>query len=464
MRKTINLTGLLSLVCALSFILSSCSPVYEHMPDSTEPEQTFDPTEEYFTQGEVVCGSSANLGIIYEGQWVYVEAANHNAAGNNPERLVKYNPVTNTVSSLCLNPTCLHSSEECLLCAPNTWMITYFDIFGDWIMYTFANYWSNDDEEIDTKRTYLYNLKTGESRELHARSKEGMLLSKTTTNYVMDGKIYATRLELDYTGEEEFNSSPHEGEFVPETRQFIEVYDPETQEVERICEIPNYYLLVGLTNKRFFFKDKDGVTWSSNHKGENITEEKNMDFDFIMVCGKYLYPPEEFDYKKVGYNIRGYDLETDSSFPIDFGMVINAALVDSGRLCFTTNSNIDEYKEFNKNSSEYVRKLYPEASERQEILNLKSKIRDKLLYSGTFQMYVTDARGENRKLVYEGEHMNFSPRRMFGNYIFGSVSYGDPNNDFRKINTPDDGRCVINLETGEITPIPYLDTITDNQQ
>ena len=329
---------------------------------------------------------------------------------------------------------------------------------------TFADYWSNDDEEIDTKRTYLYNLKTGESRELHARSKEGMLLSKTTTNYVMDGKIYATRLELDYTGEEEFNSSPHEGEFVPETRQFIEVYDPETQEVERICEIPNYYLLVGLTNKRFFFKDKDGVTWSSNHKGENITEEKNMDFDFIMVCGKYLYPPEEFDYKKVGYNIRGYDLETDSSFPIDFGMVINAALVDSGRLCFTTNSNIDEYKEFNKNSGEYVRKLYPEASERQEILNLKSKIRDKLLYSGTFQMYVTDARGENRKLVYEGEHMNFSPLRMFGNYIFGSVSYGDPNNDFRKINTPDDGRCVINLETGEITPIPYLDTITDNQQ
>ena len=72
-------------------------------------------------------------------------------------------------------------------------------------------------------------------------------------------------------------------------------------------------------------------------------------------------------------------------------------------------------------------------------------------------MYLTDARGENRRLVFEGNHMSFIPQRISGNYIFGTISYGDPNNDFQRIDTDEDGRCVINIETGEITLIPTLE-------
>ena len=454
MKTEKSLIKLLSLMCLLSFVLSACSPVYEHMPETTDLENTEFDSEEYFSKGEVVCISSANLGIVYEGQWIYVESALENDI--QVQRLVKYNPITNTVSSVCLNPTCLHSNEECKLCAPSMWLFTYFAIFGNWVMYTYSDVFA-DKDEFETKKTYLYNLKTGELRELHARSKEGLLLSKTTTNYVMDGKIYSTLLELDYTGEEEYNSKHDDDGFIPETHQFLEVYDPETQKVERLCEIPNNFLFIGITNKRFFFKDPEGLVWSSNYKGENITNEKNMNFDLFMVCGKYVYPAEDFDYNETGYNIQGYDLETDSLFNIDFGMQIGTALVDSGMLCFTTLSNIDEYKEYLKNPSAYLSKHYPDVTDRGQILTLKSKIRNKFLYSGTFQMYLTDARGENRRLVFEGNHMSFIPQRISGNYIFGTISYGDPNNDFQRIDTDEDGRCVINIETGEITLIPTLE-------
>ena len=60
--------------------------------------------------------------------------------------------------------------------------------------------------------------------------------------------------------------------------------------------------------------------------------------------------------------------------------------------------------------------------------------------------------------------MNFIPLRISGDYLFGYVSYGDPNNNFAVTYPGNNGRCAINLETGEITLIPQLEIYLDSQQ
>ncbi len=452
---------------AVMLLMCGCSSVYDHFPESSGPDNavTPDSAEEYFTNGEVVCSSSSNLGVVYEGQWVYVESTrvqDEDYFKTVAERIVKYNPVTDTVSSVCLNPTCMHSDENCLLCAPSGWLVSYFEIFGDWMMYSFSNYFAVDDDDYDVYRIYLYNLKTGESRHLYSNTREGELLTRTAAYYAMNGIIYATRLELDYTGEEEYNSAPHRDPFVPDTHQFVESYDPETGKTERLCEVPSDYFLSGISNKRFFFKDPAGVTWSSDYKGGNLTEEKNMDFDFIMVCGKYVYPVESYDYASSGYNIRAYDLESDESFYINFGTEIKSVLVDSGKLCFVTTSNIDEFKKFAKNQTEYVKELYPEVTDTEKLSALKKQVRNYLNYNCKTMVYITDLRGENSQLVFEKDNISFNPERIYGDYIFGSITYGDPNNNYQKIERDDDGRCVLNLNTGEFTFIPQLEYIPND--
>lgn len=440
------------LICTFSVILGACTP------PSPEPE-IVDNTPEYFTEGGVVCGSVANLGVIYEGAWVYVESRPSADGRHNLDRLVKYDPAENKVSSLCLDPDCLHMSEECLLCAPNTWIVSYFEIFGDLMMYTFMDFFADlsHTDEIDAKRTYLYNLKTGENRELHGRTADGVIVNTTTANYVMGGKIYSARLEQNYTGREEYNAAPHRDPFKPETHQYIEVYDPQTQTLELMFETREDLLFAGMSNKRFFFKDDDDCFWSCDYKGENMKLEHQIDFDLLMLCGKYAYPAINYDYIETGYNMRVYDITTDSIFNIDLGFQIRSALVDSGRLCVTTTSRIDEFKEFVRDKDAYLSKLYPDVTETGAIAALEASIRSELEYGGKMQIYLTDAMGKNKQLVFEGENMKFTPLRMSDGIVFGFASYADPENGFAISVPGDSGRCMIDLDTGEVIPIPYLE-------
>ena len=474
--KTINyLMKYICLLFAFLFAFTSCSSIYGHMSGTDTSDINAEPDGEYFTTGEIVSIAAGNVGIAYEGQWIFVETGDIVVREDNPnttyddsftasyERLVKYNPVTKTVSSLCLNPACMHSSEECPFFAPHTWLVAYFEVFGDWLMYSFFNPWNTDPDVIDVRRNYLYNLKTGELRELHSNTKEGELISRTTSNYVMNGKIYSTLLQLDYSGEEEWKAMNPIGSFEPETHQYVEMYDPESNKVTRLCEIPEEYYLFCISNKRLFFKRDDYTYWSSDYNGENMKLENTLQSDMIQVCGKYAYFIDSPDYIEKGYNSRGYDLETDSIFNIDFGCQIRNLLIDSGKLAFTTFTRIDEYRERVKNVSAYIKETYPDAPpEKRAALQLE--LLNSIQYDGTFQIYVTDALGNNKELVFEGENMNIAPLRMAGNYLFGYVSYGDPNNNFAVTYPGNNGRCALNLETGEITLIPQLEIYLDSQQ
>lgn len=474
MKKTACFTRFFCLLFVLSMLLISCSSVYEHMPETTDAESFVNQTEEYFTTGNLISFTS-NLGIEYEGQWIYVEDVEVVVKEDNPntsvydpytenhERLVKYNPATKTVSSLCLDPACLHSSEECPFFAPYIWMVSYYEVFGDWLIYTFGNYFA-DDNEWDTVRSYLYNLKTGERRQLQGHSKAGELMSWCTTKYVMNGKIYSTMLELDYSGEEEFKTLHPNEEFIPETHQYVDVYDPNTDAVERLCEISDDLLMFCISNKRFFFKRSDNTYWSSDYNGENMKQENVLITDAIQLCGKYAYIIESEDFSetlKNGSKVRAYDLETDSIVTVSFNDKARNIMIDSGKIAYTTFSKIDDFKLFALDKTGYVKKLYPDETNAQKISQLTQQIRNSLQYDGTFQIYVTDALGNNKKLAFEGENMNIKPLRMVGNYLFGYVSYADPNNNFAVTYPGNGGRCALNLETGEITLIPQLELYLD---
>ncbi len=58
--------------------------------------------------------------------------------------------------------------------------------------------------------------------------------------------------------------------------------------------------------------------------------------------------------------------------------------------------------------------------------------------------------------------MNFSPKRIVGNYIFGTLSYGDPNNNYLVTYPGFNGMASINIETGEIDLVPMLEIVNNN--
>ena len=173
--------------------------------------------------------------------------------------------------------------------------------------------------------------------------------------------------------------------------------------------------------------------------------------------GTYAYPVETVDYDKAGYHIRGYDLSTDSMFNITFGYTPASAVIAQNKLYFSTFSNIDEYQKFTKNTEAYVTALYPDITNRSEISQIKKRINLELLYNGTFQLYETNAKGDNMKLIFEDEHVYFNPIQITDNYIFGTVYHKDPEMNYANIESEVNGRCAFNIVTGEFSAIPTLE-------
>ena len=79
---------------------------------------------------------------------------------------------------------------------------------------------------------------------------------------------------------------------------------------------------------------------------------------------------------------------------------------------------------------QYIKEKYPEITDQDEIQKKMLQISRSLEYGGTCQVYVTDASGENQKLVFEGENMKLLAKRICGDYLLAHVRYADPNKDF----------------------------------
>jgi hypothetical protein len=209
--------------------------------------------------------------------------------------------------------------------------------------------------------------------------------------------------------------------------------------------------MVGITNKRIFYaatnSENDAHTdiWTSDYSGENYRKMANFNFVPMFVCGTIAYGAGENN------TVRVYDLATDSASTIDFGN-IQYVYLDSGELGFTTTSRIEEYNEYHKDPDAYIAQNYPGVTDPDKISKLKSETELKLNCKVDMQFYLTDARGRNQTLVFEGENICFKPYRRVGDHIIGSLIKASK----YEMNTLDSGFAALNLKTGEFEMIPAV--------
>lgn len=415
-------------------------------PDTTEaPEETI--PDEYFSTGNVVSYGSAGAGIEYEGSWIFVEHLNSGG-----DRIAKYDPETKESSSVCLDTECDHSSMYCPLFLPSKWMLNYIDAFGDWLMYekstqNGSNYGPNG------KRLGIYNMKTGESRVISEKTEENGSIKYPGGALLMDGKVYYTVNEIDVT-------DPKNPTY---KNASIMSYDPVTDEAVFMFEEPEDLNFIGITNKRIIFTGyRRGLfdpanIWTTDYRGGELKKESVLDFDTVMLCGTYAYSAVESDYAKDGCNTRVYDLTSDTIKKIDLGTPISSIFVGSGVIGYVTKSNIDEYKEYVSHKTAYIMKLYPEMTEADINTawydSIKEKLDGEIKHKGTTYLYLTDALGENKQLIFEGENMNMSLRCKVGDYIMASIEYADPNDGYK---ITEKGYYAINVKTGELSAVPAV--------
>lgn len=388
-------------------------------PDPVEPEFP----EEYFTTGKIVTAGSAGQGLEYNGYWIYAEHV------GDTYRIAKYDPAANTASSVCLDSSCSHSSNVCAVCSPVGSSLNYMDVSDDWLIYDFSG--------ISGVR--LYNMKTGEAKAAFEETET----KKLSAYHVIDGRVYMSIYELDSQGDR--------------TREYISNYDLASGESAYMFDEPEGMSMMGVSNKRIFFTAKrtslwaPAEIWTTDYTGGNLKKEEVLNFDPIILCGTYAYSINDL---AEGNAIRVYDLETDSMFTVDIGVAINSPLFDSGRFGYVTTSNSEEWDEYTKNKNAYVKKLYPDVTDKNEIAKIKEQLDIELLYRGEMKIYIGDARGENMELVFEGTNMYFTPYRIVGDHLMGRVSYASET-EYKLLDTG--GNAALNLKTGEITLIPLLE-------
>ena len=258
----------------------------------------------------------------------------------------------------------------------------------------------------------------------------------------MDGKVYLSVSDVSWDA----------GLTSRQTRNYIVCYDPATDTADRLCDIPAKMYLVGMTNKRFFFSEDpfieihyDSEIWACDYSGANYGKMANFNFVPMFVCGTLAYGAGENN------TVLAYDLATDSTSTIDFGN-IQYVYLDSGELGFTTTSRIEEYNKYRADQEAYIAWNYPGVTDPDKISKFKAETEIKLNCKVKMQFYLTDARGGNQSLVFEGENICFNPYRRVGDYVIGTVRIAAK----YEVRILDDGFAALNLKTGEFEMIPAV--------
>ena len=276
--------------------------------------------------------------------------------------IVKYDPTTDKVSSVCLDTSCSHSYGECPLAPPEAsgWSIKYMEVFGDWIIYDYS--YAGADKVVWDTPINLYNLKTGEHRIVAQATTSENSYDVPVSYVVINQKVYisiSSRLLESQKG-----------------TGYIVSYDPATDQTTYLCEMPEGMGLIGISNKRFFFMNSENENWSTDHKGENLTKEETLDFYPVAVNLTYADNTRQYQ-NTVVFEV--YDIVTDSTFTIEFPAKLRSMAILSDKLLFTT------YKS-EKTATGTVLRL-------------------------------CDARGENQQIIFESESLILTPQNIVGNYV-----------------------------------------------
>ena len=460
MKNTIKLA---SLLLSFLFLFSSCQAVYD--VELTAPETTTNPeidlTEEYYTTGMPYHTGDVYEGMIYEGCLIYIETVTTvgvvsekiSAEGEKTpiygdiqiDRLVKYNPVTGIISSPCLNPTCNHSLEsECpmLLGLGDRARENYvlLGIFGDWLIYRIHKM---DDEYSTLSTEIMYNLKSGEYRNVFVDDLGGEEIARWNSGVYFEGKFYKVYSVMDYsnTGYKP-GSGQKLSDFQPVTRQYLYEYDFDTNVSKELYEIKSDWSLGKVSNLRFYFRDSNKKYFSIKKDGSD--EKEDPEVASSNQVGTYtIY------YTSNGYTI--HDLKTNelSEVAFDHSILGCVCVTDKGILT-ASQTKYDEWKNFD---IQQYQQEHPGAS-RTEASNAKKK----LLSTGAAQIWQCDYTGENNHVIFELSAARIKIITAYGDYIFAKVSKFDTETG-ANLEDFSDKTCCINIVTGEVTPIPELDIV-----
>ena len=460
MKKTAKL---ISLLLATLFLLSSCQAVYD--APLTPPETTANPdidlNDEYYTTGIPSHTGNVYTGLLYEGCLIYIETCTTTGVTGyriSPEgektakygdveinRLVKYNPITGTVSSPCLDPSCNHSLESgCPMLLGyglrENEHYKFKGVFGDWIVYLIQV----ENAEYNVINTeIMYNLKTGEKRTVFQDNLANEILERWTAGMSFDGKYYKVKDVLDYS---DTKYSPGNGQSVsnyePTTRCFLYEYDFETDTVKELFEVGGDWSLSRISNKRFYFRTDSGDIVSIKKDGTDQRLEAPVRTS--NVVGTYVV-----HYTNTGYIV--HDLKSNEMKEVTFAYEFATPICVTEKGILTSHqTKSNERKKFSVN--EY-RKEHPNASA-EEVNNALRKI----LASGAAQIWQCDYMGDNNHIIFELPAANIKIISAYGDYVFATVSqFNTETGEY--LEGYDSQPCCINIKTGEITPIPQLDIV-----
>lgn len=464
MKKQVNF---IIFVLIIMLLLSSCQSVYEMPVVTTGPAEGFeiDPDQEYYTMGYPYRGGDTANGLLYEGCWIFIEErptigqiGTKSQSGvivpvygeTTVKRVVKYNPVTGTISSPCLSPSCNHSpGSDCPMLFPYIEEIkhnfSFRGIFGDWLVI-----WTNisDDEFQMIYQETIYNLKTGEVRQVFNDELGSEVLVRWSNGSYYDGKYYRIKKVLDYSGT---GYKPgQEGEsirnYTPFTRQFLYEYDFDSDSNKELFEIPTGYNLGKVSNERIYFANDLEEYISFNKDGTDKRREKAMDgMGVSNLVGTYT-----INRKTNGYDV--HDLKSGEQKEVIFDISLK------GKVCVTEKgilaSHQTKYDEWKNFSAKEYREKNPGASTKE--VNAAAK---KTLADGTAQIWLCGYMGEDPHVIFELKNAMIETIAAQGDYIFALLNRYDPETGEEISN----GRAVINIKTGEISEIPYLDIVVPDE-
>lgn len=453
MRKITFFLTLLLLVSALS----SCSSIYVSSPDITgDYTMEVDPNEEYFTSGAVV-NRNDGKGRIYNDYWIYLETQSYQEyiktnsdgsekwANRSVKRWVKLNTKTGEVSSLCLIPSCTHSpGSDCpMIVTGGTALIQ--GLIDDWFVFS---YWYNPGMNADSlgyiPESYIYNLQTGELIKLLEYDLSGTVISKASTWCFFEDEIYFVKNVFDYSDSGYIPGKDMPDYFIPETRSYLCMFDINTKKISEVMEIPNEYDISAITNRRFFFIDDKKEIYSCDRNVKELTKEKVLDFSPQEFCGIYAYNFSNIE----GGELLVYNIRTDTKSVIDTEYTYRQAIATNDGIIMTTFSDSNEgYSEITKRRSEFKNDA--------EMLKERSRYR----YESTALVYMLSFDGKSRSLIFEKDRIILTAYLKSDKYLCGMQNGIDPDNDYEWVALPNSGRVLIDIETGEITPVPYLELV-----
>ena len=463
--KNNTFTSLLSLIIALVALLTSCSSVYID-PDISSDNSDVAIEGEYFTTGSLYSsgGGTSATGFFYKGCWLYIERQmtigprGQNSNGEihygevQIERVVKYNPVTDTVSSPCLDPVCTHSLESgCVMLNPHELDSPHktFDIMqlvGDWMILRLRYY-----DEVYVTKNYVtfYNLQTGEAKKFFEEDLENNVMTRWVSGSSFGNKFYNIKQTLDYsaTGFDKTNKDKSIADYNPKTIQTLCEYDLDAGKVTELFELEENLKLFAVSNKRFFFVDDTETFYSSNRDGSNMTKEEGLDFLPDDMVGSYAYSFYELD----GFTVYDISKNQKRSVSVEYDEYYECYLADDGVL-FDYVVGYEEYLELKSQRSQLRAEYESQGMSFDEINDLINKKLEDALHSQPTKVYKCDFDGENMRLIYEEDNAVIASVYATEEHLFAIRS--------KRVNGETvSEECIINLKTGEIKTPPLLEVI-----